>query len=426
MLSQQVSQHHRFSWFQVLIILAVLSFGCLGVWSTEVAAQGKIGIFIRHLVSIGLGLTVFFAVSLYGYRRLQTWGPWFYLLLLALLLGVLFFGPVVAGSRRWFYLAGISFQPSELAKLVLLLTLASHLAAIRRWNLGQGLLLSLHILLPCALIFRQPDLGMTLMLFSLLLSLLLVSPASTWVLSLLLMPVFSVGLFFWHPDLWRMHLALGALGLLAWWLLQRWQRQNVGIPALFAAGLLLLNLGVVSLGGWAWQHLHPYQQQRLLTFVSPEPDSLSSGYQVIQSTIAVGAGGLSGQGLFKGSQTQLGFVPEQHTDFIFSALAEETGFLGAGLLLCLFALLIARVLWIGFQAQEPVQLYICTGVVALMTLQILINVGMNMDLMPVKGVPLPLVSYGGSSIIIQLALLGLVESVHLQQQRGELTPELDL
>lgn len=420
MLAQAPSQHSRFSFWQLFLLLALLTFSCLGVWSTEVAQNGDLMLFVRHVLSIVLGLLGFFAMSLYGYQRVTRWGPALYGVLLLLLLLVLLFAPSVAGSRRWLYLPGFSFQPSEFAKLVLVITLSAHLARLQRLSLSGMLLLPLHILLPCALVFRQPDLGMTLVLTAVLLSMLLVSPASLWFGGLLVLPGLSVFLFWWGLWAWRLHLVLGVLWLAVWALRARWQRQTLDLRILGLAGILSLNVLVVGGGNFLWQQLRPYQQQRILTFVSPNPDPLSSGYQVIQSTIAVGSGGLTGQGLFRGSQTQLGFVPEQHTDFIFSALAEETGFLGAGCLLLLFALLIFRILWIGFQAQSLQQLYICTGVATLMLMQILINVGMNMDAMPVKGVPLPLISYGGSSMLIQLCMLGLVESIYLQQQRGDL------
>lgn len=415
MLSQQVYRRKSFSRLNLALLLALLTFSCLGVWSTSVAADGDFGQFIRHVVSLLLGMGVFFGVSLTGYRQLQRWSPALYIALLMLLGLVLAIGPYVAGSRRWLYFGSFSFQPSEFAKLVLSLTLSAHLASVRRLSPLNVLLLALHIGLPCLLILREPDLGMTLVLCGLFFSMLLVSPASPWILSLSLAPASSVALYFLNQMLWQAHLILGGLGLAGWALWRRWQRLPMLIVTLFGAGLLLINASVILIGNVVWEHLQPYQRQRIVTFLNPEPDTLSSGYQVLQSTIAVGAGGLAGQGLFQGSQTQLGLVPEQHTDFIFSAIAEETGFVGAGLLLLLFGVLVTRILWIGLHAQEPRQLYICTGVAALMLMQLLINVGMNMDLMPVKGVPLPLISFGGSSLIIQLALLGLVESIYLRQ-----------
>lgn len=428
MLTQQVYQRQGFSRLNLLLLAILLGFSCLGVWSTTVVhSNGELGFFLRHVFSIAVGLTVFFSVSLTGYRQLQKWAPLLYAALLGSLALVLVIGPIVAGSRRWIYFGGFSFQPSELGKLVLSLTLSAHLAGIRRLSPGNVALLAVHIALPCLLILREPDLGMTLVLGGLFFSMLVVSPASPWILGLSLAPAVSVVLYFLNQALWQAHLILGALGLMGWSLWQRWQRQPFAIVSLFIGGLLVLNASIIVIGNWTWNHLHPYQRQRVESFLNPQPDTLSSGYQVLQSTIAVGSGGLAGQGLFHGSQTQLGMVPEQHTDFIFSAIAEETGFLGAGTVLLCFGILVFRILWIGFRAQEANQLYICTGVASLMLMQLLINVGMNMDLMPVKGVPLPLISYGGSSIIIQMGLLGLVESIHLQQHNPNLMPaELEL
>lgn len=423
MFVSESSSRRHFSYLNLALLCGLLLFSCLGVWSTTVAQDGDYGQFIRHFASIVIGLGVFVGVSVIGYRSLQKWSAWFYAALLGLLALVLVIGPYVAGSRRWIYFGSFSFQPSELGKLVLCLTLSAHLSSIKQLNPKNIALLALHLALPCLLILREPDLGMTLVLTGLFVSMLIVSPASSWVLSLVMAPVLSVALFFWNPLIWKAHLIVGVILLTLWALWLKWRRVRVFTVVAFVGGLLLLNASIIWIGQWGWEHMHDYQRQRIQTFLNPEPDTLSSGYQVLQSTIAVGSGQVLGQGLFKGSQTQMGMVPEQHTDFIFSAIAEETGFVGAGLLLLLFTLLILRILWIGFQAQENNQLYICTGVAALMLMQLLINVGMNMDLMPVKGVPLPLISYGGSSMLIQMGLLGLVESIYLQRQDPSLTVE---
>lgn len=422
MLSQQVFKRRTFSRLNILLLLALLVYSCLGIWSTSVASEGQYGLFIKHLAIIVLGFGVFTLVGVLGYRKIQTFVWPLYGLMNFLLLLVLLMGPQIAGAQRWLYLGSFSFQPSELAKLVLVLSLSLHLASIRVWHLFNWLGLLAHLAVPCLLVLKEPDLGMTLVLGGIFMAMLLVSPISLWILSLLAAPSLSVGLFFWSQTLWLGHLMLGLVVLLTWFLLSRWSRKPLRRGSLFMAGLLLLNASIIGLGNWFWQHLQPYQQQRILSFVSPSSDTLSSGYQVMQSKIAVGAGGLWGQGLFAGSQTQLGFVPEQHTDFIFSALAEELGFVGTAFLLVLFGILIFRVLWIGFQARESEQLYICTGVAALLLMQVLINVGMNMEIMPVTGVPLPLISYGGTSMLFQMALLGLVESVYLQQ-RSDLPEE---
>ena len=410
------------------LIAVILMYGVLGVWSTSVVAEAQYGLFYKHLFSIGVGLSVFMGIRFSGYRRLQRFAPLFYGVLLFLLGIVLFVGPVVAGSRRWIFLGSFSFQPSELAKLVLTLTLSVHLSSVVlkrghfKTNALQILALLAHIAIPCLLVLKEPDLGMALVLLGLFFSLLVVSPFSFWILSLTLMPAVSTVLFFVNKMLWQGHLLVGAAALALVTLSTRFYKKQQGLLLLLASVVLALNASIVWIIQGAWEQLKPYQRQRVLTFISPTPDTLASGYQVQQSKIAVGSGGLTGQGLFSGSQTQLGYVPEQHTDFIFSAISEETGFVGASLLLVFFALLVFRVLWIGFKAQEPQQLYICTGVAALLLMQLLINVGMNLDMMPVTGVPLPLVSYGGSSMLIQLSLLGLVESIHLkQQQEGWLT-----
>jgi rod shape determining protein RodA len=417
--SPRSQKHHPLHLFCLFTLLTLSS---LCVWSTAGLADNNPSLFLRHAISILLGISVFFAISRYPIHRLQRWIVPIYILMTLLLIGVLLIGPEVAGSRRWFYFGPVSFQPSEFTKVVLILTLSTHLASLHRPQFKDFGLLALHLLLPCALVFKQPDLGTTLMIAVIFLGMLTVSPLSTPVLLTLITPVISLALFFGAPVVWQVYLTLLFVLVLARILYRRWHRTHTLQQITFESSLVLLNWGVVWLTELAWSLLKGYQKQRILSFIAAQPDELNAGYQVMQSKIAVGSGGWFGQGFFQGSQTQLGFVPEQHTDFIFSALGEEGGFFMSSLIVLLFSALIARTLWIAYRSEKLSELYLCTGVGTMLLAHVAVNIGMNLDLLPVTGVPLPLFSYGGSSMLIHMASLGLVESVYLHQQLGRSLP----
>jgi rod shape determining protein RodA len=229
-------------------------------------------------------------------------------------------------------------------------------------------------------------------------------------------------LFFGMPILWKLYIAGLLIIVIGRTLYHRWHRTDSLHKTLFSGGLVLINWGIGGLAELAWSMLKGYQKQRILSFIATQPDELNSGYQVMQSKIAVGSGGWWGQGFFQGSQTQLGFVPEQHTDFIFSALGEEGGFFMGSLIVLLFSALIIRALWIAYRSEKLHELYLCTGVGTMLLAHVVVNIGMNLELLPVTGVPLPLFSYGGSSMLIHMASLGLVESIYLHQQLGRSLP----
>ena len=272
----------------------------------------------------------------------------------------------VLGATRWINVGFFQLQPSELAKLVLVITLAKFLSDnYDRLDHVKYLLLSLvYLIIPMALVFKQPDLGTALVLFVIWLVMVLVSRIR------------------------KLHLGIAALA---------------GIVAL----PILLNV------------LKPYQRARLGTFFNPTSNPLGSGYNAVQASITVGSGQLFGRGLAAGSQTQLGFLPTlaQSTDFIFAVLAEKLGFVGGVLLLALFALVLFRGLVIAYRVKDRFGFFLATGIVAMLAFHIFINVGMNMGIAPVTGIPLPFVSYGGTSLIISLIAIGLLESIAVRRQK---------
>lgn len=411
---------HKYSFYLTFLLLVfLLGMSAMCIWSIEVKASNNAGTFIRHCVYALLALLCYTGVFIYGHKRAKKWVPAVYAMMLVCLVLVLLIGPKIAGSQRWIFIGPISFQPSEVAKLVLILSLANHLASLRRFDWIQGFLLCLHVTVPVFLIYKEPDLGTSLVVLGIFLSLLVVSTVSDFVLLFIVTPLFSLLLYYFLPWLWLLYVFIGILGVLAYYVFQRWQRQIR--PWLLGQYLtvLLLNLSISGILQYFWQQMKPYQQERILSFISASSNQLDSGYQVMQSQIAIGAGGLWGQGLFSGSQTQLKWVPEQRTDFIFSALGEEWGFIGASLVICVFLILIFRMFKAGLQSKEAFGRYVCTGVGTLFLIHVLINVGMNIGVMPVTGVPLPLFSYGGTALLIQAASLGLIESIVSERAEEE-------
>ncbi|MCP5111547.1 MAG: rod shape-determining protein RodA, partial [bacterium] len=297
------------------------------------------------------------------YHNLLDRLPLLFLLSLVTLVAVLILGDKIFGSRRWVPLfGGLRLQVSEFVKLVIVLLVARYLTELRTeqlqvrdlWKLG-GL-----VLLPMLLVMRQPDLGTALTYASILVA----------------------GMFL------------------------------AGLPARYWAALCLLGLVLLPVG---WGLLKDYQKARLYTFVNPGRDPRGAGYQVIQSKIAVGSGGVWGQGVTRGSQTQYGFLPVSHTDFIFSAFGEEHGFVGVVVALGLYFLLLMQIVQNAQTAPDRAGMFICMGVAALLLFQVLVNVGMVVGRMPTTGLPLPLMSYGGSSTLSIFAMLGLVNNVRLQR-----------
>ena len=324
------------------------------------------GFHSRQMLFLLAGLLVMFVVSMVDYHKLIEWAPWAYGVSIASLLAVLVAGQKVLGARRWIRLpGGIHFQPSEWVKLVLIVTMARFLWGLvgreLDWReIGKGFAL---VGVPMLLVLKQPDLGTSL----------------TYV------PILLIGLF------------LGGI---------TWRR----------AALILVTF-VVLLGG-IWKSgkvLKPYQKARLTSFRHPEDDPKGSGYQVRQSLIAVGSGGVFGKGATKGTQTQGDFLPIPYTDFIFAALCEEHGFIGAALVLFVYFLILLRLVQNAQAAADPPGTFLIMGVTAVILFQIAVNVGMVVGLMPVTGIPLPLLSYGGSSVIFTFFAIGIVMNVRMRR-----------
>jgi rod shape determining protein RodA len=372
----------------------------------------------RQLIWLGLGLVIAWITFRTSPRMLEWATPWVYAVAVLLLVLTLIIGTgagTAAGSKSWLAINGHRFgQPAELAKLAVILMLARWLATLREppATLRDLILPGIIAGLPCFLVLKQPDLGSAIVFVAILFLMLFWAGTKPSLLLLAASPVIGLVLAF-STVAWGVWIAVLA-GLLLWWRPYLWEGFAV-------MGLNVLG-GVLALP--MWNRLAPYQQNRLLAFLNPDVDPRAAGWHVIQSKVAVGSGGLIGKGFTEGTQKRLAFLPAQHTDFIFSIVGEELGFIGVLVALFLFVWLLLSLLRIARKATDPFSSLCVFGVAGLFFTHIVENVGMTINLMPITGIPLPFFSYGGSfllacSIGVGIALRSAWES--RQSGYGELS-----
>jgi len=357
-----------------LLFLATAGLVGFGIYTIYTATSGDIPgnayyYVVRQGVYAGVGLLLMLIVSRFDYSRLREWRWGIYGLLLATILMTLALGTASHGSKRWINFPFFNFQPSELGKVLLTLALAGFLVDRTR-RLGERettARIMLLTVIPAMLVIAQPDLGSGFVYIAIALALLFVAGTK-----------------------WTHFAALGTLGAVA-----------------ITAVLVLAPMAGVHV-------IKQYQVQRLTAFAHPSDNPRDQGYQLKQSTIAIGSGEKSGRGATGATQTKLDFIPEHHTDFVFSVVGEEFGFAGAAFVLSLYALLIWRALRILTMAKNLYGALIAGGIAAMLMFQIFVNVGMTLGIMPITGVPLPLMSYGGSSVLVTFLAIGLLQSIHVQ------------
>ena len=316
----------------------------------------------RQAIRLGLAFGIMGLLAQVHPDNLRRWSPWLFSAGIIMLIAVILIGEIGKGAQRWLDLGLFQFQPSELLKLALPMTIAWYLAESRLPPSNLRLLVAGGLtLLPVLLIAKQPDLGTALLVAS------------------------------------------------------------AGIFALFLAGISWRLIGVLAamlaaLGPAVWFLMHDYQRQRVLTFLNPENDPLGAGYHIIQSTIAIGSGGIIGKGWLNGTQSHLEFLPERHTDFIFAVISEELGLVGVLALLALYLFIIMRGLYIASQAQDTYSRLLAGSLTLVFFVYLFVNTGMVIGLLPVVGVPLPLISYGGTSLVTILAGFGILMSIHTHRK----------
>jgi rod shape determining protein RodA len=388
----------------IMVVLALITFGVLMVYSagqTDVPTSAR-GAWVRQIVWIGLA-TIAAAVAFRINSRLLEWGaPGIYALGLLLLMITLLVGTgagSAASSKSWLQIGGIRIgQPVELAKLATILLLARYLSSLREPpdSLRRLVVPGMIAAVPFLLVLRQPDLGSAIVFVGILFGMLFWAGVSPRLLLLLASPV--VSLLLAADTRWW-----GAWMLLLFFLLLLWR-------AYVAEGVLiyLVNAAMGVLAIIIWNNLKPYQQRRLTSFLNPESDPVSAGYHAIQSKVAIGSGGIFGNGFLDGPQKRLAFLPEQYTDFIFAVVGEELGFIGVMAALILFFIFFAILLRIARRATDPFSSLMVFGILALFFTHLFENVGMTINVMPITGIPLPFFSYGGSFLLGLGLALGLV------------------
>ncbi len=350
-----------FDWLLFVLLLLISALGVVEIYSTTAHTKFA-GAHVKQIYWILIGVSLMFLVCRYDYHDLLNHIPLIYILTLVALGALLLLGSDISGARRWIRVGGFSFQVSEAVKLAIILLLARFFSESQeeRVSLPEMAMVFLAVGVPGVLVAMQPDLGT----------------------ALTLVPIVMVTLF-----------------------LAGMQWRYFGM--LLLAGLMILPVGL--------HYLKPYQKARIATFMNPEQDPQKAGYQLLQSKIAVGSGQLWGKGTAQGTQTQLWFLPEPHTDFIFAAYAEEQGFLGVLFALLLYLFVLMRLVHNAKNAPDAGGMFIIGGVVAVLSFQILVNIGMVVGYAPVTGIPLPLMSYGGSSVLFIFLSMGLVNSVRVRR-----------
>ena len=355
-----------FDWGLLALTFLLATIGLITLYSAVMAGvpTPQEALFTKQLIWYGIGLTAMLICILFSYKLMERYAWLIYSGSILLLVWVMFFGKTIAGSRRWIVLGPVSLQPSELAKIAVIIILARYYAKYvsgRGFNLRSLQVPVIMTLVPFLLIVRQPDLG-----------------------------------------------TAGLIGLIAASMTLFVKIEKRTLSFIVGSGIAM------ALPMWFF-FLKEYQRQRVLTFINPDRDPLGAGYHIIQSKIAIGSGYLTGKGFLEGTQNALSFLPEQHTDFIFSVLAEEWGFMGAAILIFIFLVFIFWALNIAYSCRDPFGTILAVGITAMIAWQAVINIGMVMGLMPVVGVPLPFISYGGSSLLTTMICVGILLNISMRR-----------
>ncbi len=364
-------------------------------------AASRAGLYLRQLTWLGTGLVILSAAAALPLRIYDGFAKILYAVSIVLLVVVLLVGEVRFGARRWVDLGGFLFQPSEFAKIACILFLARILSNRRTdWTSFRSLTLPVAVMLvPAALIFKEPDLGTGFSLIAILFGMLYWAGVPALNLAVLLLPVVSMLCSFWG---WVWLIFFGVQ-----WLILHRSRLSV-VHYVF---VMIANGVLGTATNKVWHSLEEYQKERIISFLSSGVDRMGAGYQAVQSKIAIGSGNIVGKGFLQGTQKSLAFLPQQHTDFVFAVLGEEFGFVGCCVVVSLYAVIVWKGISIAARARSRFAGLMCAGIVSLLLYHVGVNVLMTLGLAPVTGLPLPFLSYGGSALVVSLAVVGAMAGI---------------
>ncbi|MBW7887701.1 MAG: rod shape-determining protein RodA [Bacteroidetes bacterium] len=387
-------------------VIALAAVGLISIYSATFDAYAGRD-FYRQLTWVGIGLIAMLVTMLVPLRWLQRQAFTIFFSSLPLLILVLIMGRRVYGSQSWLGIAGLGIQPSEFIKISTLLALSSFLSRsdVRATDLKDLVKAGGIVLLPITLIMMQPDFGTALTFLGMFIPVLFWAGASQFLIIIIIAPAFIGVASIIGTTPFLLVLLLLGIGLYA-----------VGGNRFVAALVFGANALIGLLVQLVYDKLPLYQQKRIQTFLDPNNDPLGAGYNVIQAKVAIGSGGLWGKGFLHGTQTQLSFIPKQWTDFIFCVPGEEFGFIGALIILALFALLLYRGVRLATITKNRFGSLLAIGITSLLAFHIFVNIGMSVGLMPVIGIPLPFLSYGGSSLLSYMIMAGLLMNVYANRK----------
>jgi len=355
--------------------ITLIAIGIITIFSTSYSSSGSDFVnFEKQAIFAVFGIIAFFVVSLFDYRAIKNYTGIIYVISCVILIAVALMGKNIRGTAGWFDLGFVNLQPSEFVKVAMIIIIAKYFTKIDIYvnNLKKAVVSGIYVLIPVSLIMMQPDMGSSIIIIFIWMSMLVLS----------------------------------------------------GVNKKYIIYIFLL-AAIVSGIGWNFA-LKDYQKNRILAFFNSEYDPMGAGYNVRQSIIAIGSGNIWGKGLGHGSQSQLNFLPEKHTDFIFAVIAEEMGFVGIVLVVGLYGIIFYRLLRIAEEAEDNFGKYLVLGTSLLVFFHVIINIGMNMGIMPVTGIPLPFVSYGGSSLVSLMIMFGIVQNVYVKGRGYKFSKEEDV
>lgn len=395
--------HDRFDFGLFLPAVLLIAIGLAAIYSSTVNHPTANGNFEKQLTWSVISLIIFFIIYSIPTNTFKFSAVPVYLISLLLLMLVIIIGKKVSGAQSWLSIGPIGFQPSEIAKVGTILAMAAYLSR-QHSNIEsfKDILFSLAIgFIPVALILLEPDMGTSLVFCGVILIMIFWKGISVFGLFVVLSPGFVA-----VSSLFGTYYFIGAMVIVVALLI--FFRQDI----FFSGSIFALNLGAGFFTDMVFHALSPHQQNRIKSFIDPGSDPLGAGYNAIQAQVAIGSGGVFGKGFLHGNQTQLQFIPEQWTDFIYCVIGEESGFVGSFIVLVLYFLLIYRVLIIASSTKDEFISLIIIGFLAVYLIHFIINIGMVVGIMPVIGIPLPFVSYGGSSLLVNMIMLAIIGNVY--------------